>query len=58
MEKIIQQLGVENIVMEKMRLNKIFFELRTRCKNLFSKFSNCHEINIFNIVMKLKMIIQ
>ena len=39
--------GVENIVMEKMSLKKIFLELRTLCKNLFSKLLNCHEMNIF-----------
>ena len=47
MEKIIQESGVENVVMEKMSLKKIFLELRTLCKNLFSKLSNCPEMNIF-----------
>ena len=39
--------GVENVVMQKMTLKTIFLELKTLCKNLFSKFSNCNEMNIF-----------
>ena len=46
MEKIIQESGVDNVTMEKMSLKKIFLELRTLCKNLFSKLLNCREINI------------